>query len=96
MMPPFGSYWPLPKPEASRRRGIAGKSLLLPWGVETPISFLLPGRHQVLLIVLRKVLEKAGRSLTDAQLMEVVRRDFNFKVSRRSINACRHELSEKS
>jgi hypothetical protein len=73
-------------------RVIAGKSFLLPWGVETPISALLPGRHQVLLIAVEKVLEKAAHSLTDAQLTAVVRKDFHLKVSRRSINACRHEL----
>ena len=47
-------------------RVIAGKSLLLPWGDETPISALLPGRHQVLLIALEKVLGK-GRAFVDGR-----------------------------
>ena len=73
-------------------RLIHGKSVLLPWGTEAPISSLLPGRHKALLAALKKVMGQAARPLTDAQLAEAVYREFDLKASRRSINACRHQL----
>lgn len=76
-------------------RSLSGKSVLLPWGTETPISTLLPGHHKVLLVAIQRVLKKAPEPLTDAKLAEAVYRDFHIKASRRSINACRHELSAK-
>jgi AraC-like DNA-binding protein len=75
-------------------RSLAGKSVLLPWGAEVLISSLLPGHHKALMYALKKVLGQAGHPLTDAQLVDAVYRDFHLKASRRSINACRHELQE--
>lgn len=73
-------------------RALSGRSVQLPWGKETPLITLLPGRRRVLRRVMAEWLEE-GAKATDAQLRDRLRSERGIKVSRRTVNAVRNELS---
>jgi transcriptional regulator with XRE-family HTH domain len=72
-------------------RALSGRSVLLPWGKEAPLITLLPGRRKVLRVILAGWLE-AGSTETDGVLAERLRTEYGIRVSRRTVNAVRHEL----
>jgi hypothetical protein len=74
-------------------RALSGRSVLLPWGKETPLISLVPGRRPVLREVLARSLEEDPRG-TDASLAERLKTDYGIRVSRRTVNAVRHELGK--
>lgn len=72
-------------------RALSGRSVLLPWGKETPLITLVPGRRKVLREILSRWLAEPGRR-TDAALAARLREDYGIRVSRRTVNAVRNEL----
>ncbi|MBV9080619.1 MAG: hypothetical protein JO102_05820 [Elusimicrobia bacterium] len=65
-----------------------GKSVVLPWGTEAPLISLMPGQRTVILSALEKLLATNAR-WTDAALAERLAKDFDVRVSRRTVSACR-------
>ncbi|MFA6317763.1 MAG: hypothetical protein WC943_10125 [Elusimicrobiota bacterium] len=73
-------------------RALSGRSVILPWGRETPLIALVPGRRKVLREILSRWLSDAGRR-TDASLADRLREEYGIRVSRRTVNAVRNELA---
>jgi DNA-directed RNA polymerase specialized sigma54-like protein len=73
-------------------RALHGRSVELPNGEERPLALLTPGRRRVLREVIAKWLEEPGMRPTDAALAERLRLEFRIRVSRRTVNAVRHDL----
>jgi DNA-directed RNA polymerase specialized sigma54-like protein len=76
-------------------RVMSGKSVMLPWDREVLLADLMPGQRRVVLNILEKILAD-GRSATDQALARQVEEQFQVKVSRRTITACRHLLEKKA
>lgn len=72
-------------------RALSGRSVRLPWGKEVPLIQLVPGRRRVLREILGEWL-KSGERETDARIAERLQRECGIRVSRRTVNAVRHEL----
>lgn len=72
-------------------RAVAGRSVMLPWGRQAPLIELLPGRRRVLREILTGWL-KEDAGATDAKLAERLNEERGIKVSRRTVNAVRHEV----
>lgn len=73
-------------------RAVAGRSVRLPWGVEVPLITLMPGRRNVVREVLALWLSEPGPRPTDSELAQRLRREYGIQVSRRTVNAARHEV----
>ncbi|MBI5883593.1 MAG: hypothetical protein HZB91_10880 [Elusimicrobia bacterium] len=71
-------------------RALSGRSVILPWGRETPLITLVPGRRKVLREILSRWLSEPGHR-TDAALCLRLREEYGIKVSRRTVNAVRNE-----
>ncbi|MBI4422695.1 MAG: hypothetical protein HY554_03145 [Elusimicrobia bacterium] len=74
-------------------RAVAGRSVRMPWGAEVPIITLMPGRRNVVREVLSRWLSEPGPRPTDNELSERLRREYGIQVSRRTVNAARHEAT---
>ncbi|MBI4676416.1 MAG: hypothetical protein HY748_02415 [Elusimicrobia bacterium] len=74
-------------------RALSGRSVILPWGLESPLIALVPGRRKVLREILSRWLGEPGRR-TDAAFALRLREEYGIKVSRRTVNAARNELAE--
>lgn len=72
-------------------RAVAGRSVRLPWGKEVPLGRLLPGRRKVMRAILSRWLD-APEHASDRQLSLRLRQEHGISVSRRTVNAIRHEL----
>lgn len=72
-------------------RAISNRSIRLPWGKEVPLAALLPGSRRVVRDILSRWLENGMRA-TDAAFAEKLRKDYGIQLSRRTINAVRHDL----
>lgn len=72
-------------------RALSGRSVLLPWGRQALLIELLPGRRRVLRDILGLWLA-GGCAQTDAALAERLRVERGIRISRRTVNAVRHEL----
>lgn len=75
-------------------RVMSNKSVLLPWDREVMLADLMPGQRRVVLNILEKILSD-GRNATDQVLAKQVEEQFQVKVSRRTITACRHLIEKK-
>lgn len=73
-------------------RALSGRSVQMPWGKEIPLIRLLPGRRKVLREIMGGWLD-AGVKATDAELVERLKKEHGIKISRRTVNAVRHELA---
>lgn len=73
-------------------RAVAGRSVRLPWGLEVPLITLMPGRRNVVRDVLTLWLGEPGPRPTDSELAQRLRREYGIQVSRRTVNAARHEV----
>lgn len=73
-------------------RAVSGRSVRLPWGLEVPLITLMPGRRNVVREVLALWLAEAGPRPTDSELAQRLRREYGIQVSRRTVNAARHEV----
>ncbi len=72
-------------------RALSRRSVRLPWEEEVPVIFLLPGRRRVL----REIVEtwlKNSPVMTDAELTAKLKAERGISVSRRTVNAVRHEI----
>ena len=76
-------------------RVMSSKSVLLPWDREVLLSDLMPGQRRVVLNILEKIIAD-GRNVTDQALAHRVEQEYQVKVSRRTITACRHLLEKKA
>jgi DNA-directed RNA polymerase specialized sigma54-like protein len=76
-------------------RVMSSKSVLLPWDREVMLADLMPGQRRVVLNILEKILGD-GRNETDQALAKRVEEQFQVKVSRRTITACRHLIEKKA
>ena len=76
-------------------RVLSLKSVLLPWGDEVLLTFLMPGQRKVVLQALEQVLSAAATRPTDQAIAKRLRDEFGLNVSRRTITACRHVLEKK-
>ena len=76
-------------------RVMSSKSILLPWDREVLLSDLMPGQRRVVLNILEKILTD-GRNVTDQALARRVEEEYQVKVSRRTITACRHLIAKKT
>ena len=72
-------------------RGFARRSLRLPSGRELPLIAFAPGRRSVLRELLGQWLA-VSVAVTDAALVERLKSERGISVSRRTVNAVRHEL----
>ena len=72
-------------------RALSGRNVILPWGRQAHLIELLPGRRRVLREVLGLWLA-GGAATTDAELAERLRVERGIRISRRTVNAVRHEL----
>ncbi len=75
-------------------RALSGRTVRLPWDKEAPLIELLPGRRRQLRLILGRWLAEDA-SPTDAALADRLRREHGIAVSRRTVNAVRHELPRK-
>jgi hypothetical protein len=75
-------------------RALSGRSVRLPWGKEAPLIQFVPGRRRVLREVLSGWL-KAAPEETDARIAERLRSELGIAISRRTVNAVRHEVAGK-
>lgn len=75
-------------------RALSERTIRLPWEKETPLIALLPGRRRQLRIILEGWLAEDA-SPTDAAFAERLRSEHGIAVSRRTVNAVRHELRSK-
>lgn len=73
-------------------RAIACRSAGMPWGKDQPLISLLPGRRKVLREVLSRWLEESSAA-TDSRLAQRLKEEYGIRISRRTVNAVRHELS---
>jgi len=73
-------------------RALSERSVRLPWDKETPLIDLLPGRRRQLRLILGRWL-KEDATPTDAALAERLKTEYGIAVSRRTVNAVRHEVS---
>jgi hypothetical protein len=71
-------------------RALSGRTVRLPWDKEVPLIELLPGRRRQLRLILGRWLEEDA-SPTDAALAARLKKEFGIAVSRRTVNAVRHE-----
>jgi RNA polymerase sigma-54 factor len=72
-------------------RAFAHRSLRLPSGRELPLIAFVPGRRSVLRELLGQWLA-VSVAVTDAVLVERLKKERGISVSRRTVNAVRHEL----
>jgi hypothetical protein len=75
-------------------RALAERSVRLPWEKEVPLIELLPGRRRQLRLIMGRWL-KEDPSPTDAAFAERLKKEHGISISRRTVNAVRHELSLK-
>lgn len=72
-------------------RALAGRSVLLPQGREVPLITLVPGRRKVVREILARWLA-ADKTPTDQALAERLKNERAIRISRRTVNAVRHEV----
>ena len=72
-------------------RALAGRSVRLPRGGEVPLITLVPGRRRVVREILARWLA-ADETQTDQALAERLRDERSIRISRRTVNAVRHEV----
>jgi DNA-binding transcriptional ArsR family regulator len=72
-------------------RALSDRSVRLPWDKELPLIHLLPGRRRQLRLIMTRWLKEDGAS-TDAALADRLRNEYGIAVSRRTVNAVRHEV----
>ncbi len=72
-------------------RALSGRTVRLPWQQEVPLITLVPGRRNVVRRIMAEWLKAQGAQ-TDAALAERLSKEYGIKVSRRTVNAVRHEL----
>ncbi|MDE2039769.1 MAG: hypothetical protein KGO96_08910 [Elusimicrobia bacterium] len=72
-------------------RALSERSVRLPWDKEAPLIELLPGRRRQLRLILNRWLSEDA-SPTDAALTSRLKQEYGIAVSRRTVNAVRHEL----
>lgn len=72
-------------------RAFARRTVRLPAGTERPLIFFVPGRRSVLRELLGQWLA-ADKTVTDASLVARLKSERGIAVSRRTVNAVRHEL----
>jgi hypothetical protein len=75
-------------------RAIARRSVVLPWGEEVPLKYLLTGQREVLLEILKEW-RRTGimrPGVTDESLMVRLAEEAGITVSRRTVNECRRKL----
>ena len=73
-------------------RAVSGRSIRLPWGKEVPLITMMPGRRNVVREVLTRWLSEPGPRPTDIELAHRLRHEYGIQVSRRTVNAARHEV----
>ncbi|MBI5884116.1 MAG: hypothetical protein HZB91_13555 [Elusimicrobia bacterium] len=76
-------------------RAIAGRAVRMPWGEETPLITLLPGRRRVLKELISRWLSENPQE-TDAVLVLRLKNEHNISVSRRTVNVVRHQLAREA
>lgn len=76
-------------------RALSGRSVRLPWGEERALITFTPGRRKVVRELVEGWLE-SGLDATDAELAEKLRLEHAIKVSRRTVNAVRHQLKSRA
>jgi len=76
-------------------RALAHRTVRLPWGREVPMISLVPGQRHVLMDVLRHWLMD-DPAVTDAVLARRLKVERGIDVSRRTVNAVRHAISEEA
>jgi hypothetical protein len=74
-------------------RAFARRSIRLPSGLERPLIYFVPGRRSVLRELLGQWLS-VSVAVTDAALVERLKSERGIAVSRRTVNAVRHELKK--
>ena len=74
-------------------RAVSGRSIRLPWGKEVPLITRMPGRRNVVREVLTRWLSEPGPRPTDIELAQRLRHEYGIQVSRRTVNAARHEVT---
>ncbi|MDO8756825.1 MAG: hypothetical protein Q7J64_02325 [Elusimicrobiota bacterium] len=72
-------------------RAFSHRSVKLPSGIELPLIAFVPGRRRVLRELLGQWLAQSV-AVTDAALVERLKAERGISVSRRTVNAVRHEL----
>lgn len=72
-------------------RAFARRTVRLPSGAERPLIYFVPGRRSVLRELLGQWLS-VSKAVTDATLVERLKKERGISVSRRTVNAVRHEL----
>jgi hypothetical protein len=73
-------------------RALSDRSVRMPWGKELPLIRLLPGRRRQLRLILARWL-KEDSAPTDTALADRLRQEHGIAISRRTVNAVRHEVS---
>lgn len=73
-------------------RALSGRSVRLPWGLEVPLIRLVPGRREVLRTILTMWRDDQDMSGTDAGIADRLLKEYGIRVSRRTVNAVRHEV----
>lgn len=73
-------------------RVLSAKSVILPWDREVLLLDLMPGQRRVVLEIMDKLRHEGAANMTDMALSKLIEDKFQVKISRRTVNACRHVL----
>jgi DNA-directed RNA polymerase specialized sigma54-like protein len=73
-------------------RAIYGRSIVMPWGEEKPIKYLLPNEKRIRKDLIKNIISKEKSTLTDDEIRFNLQKKYGFKISRRSISDYRREL----
>lgn len=73
-------------------RATSSRSVRLPWGTEVPLAELMPGQRRTLKAILSGWLKEEGNE-TDSKLAGRLKQEYGISVSRRTVNAIRHDLA---
>jgi len=76
-------------------RALSGRSVRLPWDDEIALIELLPGRRRVVRRIMADWFSAGAGELTDAALADRLLKEFGIRVSRRTVNAVRHEVASR-
>jgi len=69
------------------------KSIMLPWGIEVPLINLFASQKDINKMKLSKII-RADSELSDSEIADRFSQSYGIKISRRSINQYRKELSK--
>jgi len=73
-------------------RAILNKSIETPLSVEISVQSLFPSEKDIRKRIIKKIIEKTDKHLTDNKIKCILMKDYDIDISRRTVAVCRKEL----